>query len=367
MIRVAHAILGYYPQIGGAENQARLLAKHLKEKVSKIDVFTRNYNTNENLTDDGITVHRYWKAHGFCSKEISALCIFFALFRAHKEFDIFHVHQCNVLAFLVTLVGALTKKPVIIKVANAGLKFDFFTMKKRLFGSFMLRYILRSEARFIALSDSIANQLEQNGVLKSHIDIIPNGVKIGESVNLKYTDPSIGFIGRLEEVKRPFILVDLAKHYSNIQFHIFGDGTLKKYLKEKVTSNGVKNIIFHGEISNTDLIYSQLNLIVLPSLAEGMSNTLLEAAVRGIRCLVTDLPENRALFKQCDTIVRYVKSDKEKNWRNSLKKHLTLSSEDVWKDTATLRSYYNIERIALLYVEIYKRLIDNKNIEDNLS
>lgn len=362
MIRVAHAILGYHPQIGGAENQARLLVKHLKENVDQIDVFTRNYETTEDPIDDaGISVHRYWKAHGFGSKEISALCIAFGLFRARKKFDIFHVHQCNVLAYFVALVGSLTKKPVIIKVANSGLKFDFYTMKKRRFGSYMLKYILRSNARFIALSESIAKQLEQNGVSKSSIDIIPNGVKISPHANLKYTDPSIGFVGRLEEVKRPFILIDLAKHFPKIQFHIFGDGSIKNCLKEKVASIGIKNVIFHGEISNIDIIYNQLNLIVLPSLAEGMSNTLLEAVVRGIRCLVTDLPENRALFKECQSIVRYVNSDKEVNWRTSLNDLLTLSSENIGKDSAILKDYYNIESVALSYVELYKCLINKPN------
>lgn len=359
MIRVAHAILGFAPQIGGAENQARLLARNLSKEKIDVAIFTRRYGNDDIIIDDSrIPVFRFWNASGFATKELSAVTIAIALFRARKDFDIFHVHQCNVLAFFIVLVGSITKRPVIIKVANSGSKFDFFTMKKRLFGGIMLKYILRSKAQFVALSEPIARALEIGGVSSDRIKIIPNGVVVSDTDRQSPMTSSVGFVGRLEAVKRPSIMIGLAQNFPEAEFHLFGDGSLRSKLEGEVNSRGIKNVIIHGEVSDVEAMYRSVSFIVLPSLAEGMSNTLLESIVRGKACLVTDLPENRALFRYSKSIVKYVNSDGESDWCSALIQLMDVPKKDIEYDRDQLIQYYNIRSVVSSYVSLYKTLIE---------
>ena len=116
MTRVAHCILGYFPQLGGAENQARLLVRCLSTKGVSTTVFTRSYVDNTLPEPDRTSsLVRVWKASGLATKEVSAMLIALRLVIQRRYFDLFHVHQLNVLAFFVTLAGRLANKPVIIK------------------------------------------------------------------------------------------------------------------------------------------------------------------------------------------------------------------------------------------------------------
>lgn len=358
MIKVAHAILGFSPQIGGAENQARLLVRNLSKEDIDVAVFTRRYGNDDITMDDSkIPVFRFWKASGFATKELSAVAISIALFRSRKQFDIFHVHQCNVLAFFVALVGSITKRPVVIKVANSGSKFDFSTLKERLFGGIMLKYILRSKAQFVALSEPIACALEVNGVSSDRITIIPNGVAISDPDRQSSISSSVGFVGRLEAVKRPSILIELAHNFPECQFHLFGDGALRLKLEEEVSSRGIENLTFYGEVFDLERIYDSVSFIVLPSLAEGMSNTLLESIVHGKACLVTDLPTNRATFRDSKSIVKYVDSDRASDWCAALSQLMDVPKKDIAYDRDQLIQYYNIGRVSSSYISLYKKLL----------
>lgn len=80
MIRLAHAILGFSPQIGGAENQARLLVRNLSKEGIDVAIFTRKYGNDDITIDDSkMPVFRFWKTSGFATKELSAFAISIAL------------------------------------------------------------------------------------------------------------------------------------------------------------------------------------------------------------------------------------------------------------------------------------------------
>ncbi len=355
MTRVAHCILGYFPQLGGAENQARLLVRCLSAQGVSVTVFTRSYSENTLPEPDRkSTLIRVWRASGLASKEISAMLIALRLIIQRRYFDLFHVHQLNVLAFFVTLAGRLANKPVIIKVANSGVKFDFVTLAKRPFGKYMVAYLRRSDAHFIALSYPIAELLIESGIRPERVHIIPNGVELAPLEDPRCSGSDIGFIGRLESVKRPSIVLGLARRFPEKHFHFFGDGNLRTSLEEQVKKLTLNNVTFHGNLSATAEIYSKVGLIIHPSESEGMSNTLLEAVSCGIRCVVTDLPENRALFCDCSAIVEYVAETKLSGWEDALQRSLTVCPESVAKDSVKLSERYDIHYVADAYIDLYR-------------
>lgn len=358
MVKVAHCILGYFPQVGGAENQARLLISKLVKRHVKVTVLTRKYN-GEPVPDSAVELDiiRSWKASGIASKEVSSFIIAVLLIWRRREFDIFHVHQINVLAFFVTVAGAIANRPVMIKVANSGEKFDLNTLAKRPFGKFMVNFIRKSDARFIALSEPIVDMLLKSGIEIRRISTIPNGVLSVSANNSKHAISNVGFIGRLEKVKRPGILLELSIRFPNLNFHVFGEGNLRGELESDCGALGLHNLTFHGNLSDTGKIYSLLDLIVHPSESEGMSNTLLESIAYGVRCVVTSLPENAAIFGDCTSIVEYVDGGEVNLWESAIIKAMGKTYESVLSDRQQLLSKYDIEHVADRYLDFYKGII----------
>jgi glycosyltransferase involved in cell wall biosynthesis len=69
---------------------------------------------------------------------------------------------------------------------------------------------------------------------------------------------------------------------------IVGGGPQRTALSEKATELGCAgDIVFHGEVSNVEKFFDNTCIFVQPSLAEGMSNVLLEAMASGLPVVAT--------------------------------------------------------------------------------
>nr|WP_321226770.1 glycosyltransferase family 4 protein [uncultured Psychroserpens sp.] len=99
---------------------------------------------------------------------------------------------------------------------------------------------------------------------------------------------NIIYIGRLIERKGIFDVLELAKKFRNIKFHIVGDGADKEELITKIDQEKLDNIIFHGIIDHNSLanLLKTVDLHVLPSRSEGFPKVTLETAAAGVPSLV---------------------------------------------------------------------------------
>src|SRR5260221_91045 len=60
-----------------------------------------------------------------------------------------------------------------------------------------------------------------------------------------------------------------------------GDGALRSELAAAAARDGIAGVTFAGEVSDPSPFYLECNVMVLPSLSEGLPYTLIEAAARG--------------------------------------------------------------------------------------
>jgi len=139
--------------------------------------------------------------------------------------------------------------------------------------------------------------------------IIPNGVDQNFfRPGLKEQDTiNIVFSGRLTEQKNPSALIDALKEVlgklqeaPNIKVKIAGSGNLMRGLRAKVLEEELsEHVDFLGWLRKEDLknLYASSHIFVLPSLYEGMSNSLLEALSCGLAVICSD-------FEGCRQIVR---------------------------------------------------------------
>jgi len=114
----------------------------------------------------------------------------------------------------------------------------------------------------------------------------------------------VGTVGRLAEVKNQLALVDAFiillsnRPELSTQFRlvIVGDGPLKNQIQSRVDEADIKNIVWlTGDRDDVPDLLRMLDLFVLPSLGEGISNTILEAMATGLPIIATRVGGNPEL------------------------------------------------------------------------
>lgn len=110
----------------------------------------------------------------------------------------------------------------------------------------------------------------------------------------------IGCIANLEQKKDHRTLL---KGFSMIgrkdaKLMLIGDGKLRKELERYAKELGIgKRVVFLGKRNDAKELLQTMDIFILPSLHEGMSNALLEAMASGKPIIVSDIDENTELIK----------------------------------------------------------------------
>lgn len=172
---------------------------------------------------------------------------------------------------------------------------------------------------FIALSRDLEHYLtDKVGTPPSRVQQIYNGVdakrfyrSAGRSPidGCPFTDPGlwlIGTVGRMQTVKdqttlvRAFIraLAMAPELKERLRLVMIGDGPLRAQSLELLEQGGCEGLAWlPGERNDVPEILRGLDCFVLPSLAEGISNTILEAMSTGLPVIATDVGGNRELVQ----------------------------------------------------------------------
>lgn len=119
-------------------------------------------------------------------------------------------------------------------------------------------------------------------------------------------DIVIGFVGRMETVKDPLMLVrafiflqeaasDEAK---KLKLVLVGDGALRGEIEKLLESGRIEDRVWlAGARDDVDKLYRCFDIFVLPSIAEGISNTILEAMASGLPVVATAVGGSPELVK----------------------------------------------------------------------
>ena len=102
----------------------------------------------------------------------------------------------------------------------------------------------------------------------------------------------IGFIGRLDPIKRIGDLIDAAHLLdSRIAVHLFGEGRERGRIEEQVRRLSLQSRVFlHGAVDRPQEALRKIDLLVLPSAAEGFGLVLIEAMAAGVPVVATNVP-----------------------------------------------------------------------------
>jgi len=368
MKKIIFYINSFYPVFGGAQKQARLLAKELKNKGFDTTILTRKIKglkkTIDNIRIIGIKIYgssRITKAISF-----SFFSILFFI-KNRKNFDIIQTFQMDSNSFTAVVVGKLLNKKAIVRIAGAG-KLGEISKHNTFFGKIMIKTVINLASGFIVLNKQSYLDIVKLGVKKEKIILLGNGVEIINTPNIdknmlkkqmNLPNKKIClFSGRFAEPKKLFLLIEVWEKINNDDFFLIlcGDGPLKEKLERKITSNNVKNveITFKNDLKN---LYLASDIFILPTESEGMPNSLLEAMsfkciplasnVSGVNEIITD-SHNGFLFDNTEESLQekleYVMKELDK---------LKPISENAYK---TILEKFSIEKISKKYIKFINSL-----------
>ena len=187
---------------------------------------------------------------------------------------------------------------------------------RRLYSPFVQRYV--------ALSRDLSDYLtERVGIAPSRVTQLYNGVdaqRFHPAQGLPTPIPGcpfepgrhwlVGTVGRMQTVKNQTVLahalvrlVALAPHLrERVRLVMVGEGPLRAEVQAILQAAGLgAHAWLPGERDDVPQVMRGMDCFVLPSLAEGISNTVLEAMATALPVVATDVGGNRELVRPGDT------------------------------------------------------------------
>lgn len=103
----------------------------------------------------------------------------------------------------------------------------------------------------------------------------------------------IGHVGAFTPVKNQSFIIDLLYELTqkddSFSLMLIGEGPLMKDLENKVIEKGlIDKVIFTGGVHNVNEFLNAIDIIVMPSLYEGLPLTLIEQQANGLQCFIAD-------------------------------------------------------------------------------
>jgi sugar transferase (PEP-CTERM/EpsH1 system associated) len=238
------------------------------------------------------------------------------LFRMFKELRPAVVHTRNLAALEASVPAWAASVPVRIHGEHGRDKIDLDGASKRY--QWIRRIYSPFVSRYVVLSKDLEGYLTSNvGIAARRIHQIYNGVdalrfhRVGAQrspvADSPFNDHSlwvVGYIGRMEEVKDPTNLARAFIHAvdssslarDRMRLVMVGGGRLEREVDQILRQARVRHLAWlPGERHDVPTLLQGLDCFVLPSLAEGVSNTILEAMASGLPVIATRVGGNAEL------------------------------------------------------------------------
>lgn len=322
-MRVLFVIAEFKPKRAGAEIQAERLAKALSALGVTVEILTEKpKGLPRTEVDEGILIRRVNRPNRESLRLLGLIPgIFTGTLQYGRRCDVIHIHQALHASFGAMLGARLLTKPSIVKIGNSRERFDlnmFSEMFPQILTRKMARYVAKSASMFVALNQSIFDDLLRWGVAANKIISIPNGVPIGskQTILRKYEarrilklpeeEKIIAHTGNLSPKKNHTLLLGalakLKKRERCPLLLLIGSGPLREAIEAEAVKIGVQDrVLFIGKVDDVYPYLYAADAFVLPSVTEGMSNSLLEAMSIGLPCVASNIPGNRTVIDHAKT------------------------------------------------------------------
>ena len=379
--RICYVLSHFHPNASGAERQALAQGIELVRRGHSVRVVTRAIPGQPR--DDslgGVMIHRW-------VRPLSVGPLFGVSFvggvirglrRLRPHYDLIHTHQ-GLWEAISTGLGQrlrlLGGAPTLIQPASSGYYGEAEELT-RTRGFDRLRRLILCNTEFAAISADIEDQWLTLGVAWTKMSRMASGVDATQfypgpaSEAIEATlparrGPRVMFTGRLHPQKNLAMLIDAwpsVVEQTRACLILVGDGPDRDRLRSLVADRGLTDFVhFTGAVTDPSRWLRSADAFVLPSVAEGMSNSLLEAMSTGLPCLASKIGGNTDLLGGAELAGVLVEASRSEVWADALAGLLTQPDRlTQFGRVARLRveTTYAMPAVIDRYQALYQNIID---------
>ncbi len=295
--------------------------------------------------------------------------------------DLIHTH-----GFRANFIGRMANigdDTPIITTVHSSMYYDYSNRAKKLFYHRIDKLTRSLTIKYIAVSEALKKELEQDGISSERIAMVYNGLpmdfplnkevksNIREELGIESDIPLLISVGRLESVKNHQMLFDVfaTLKQNNIKYHalIVGGGSLLKELKELAKSVEIEDRVhILGFREDVYELLSEADLFLLTSTMEGFGVTLLEAMAAHTPVVVTEVGGMQEIVKLANNgyvvpvgdIVQFVARVEAILAQPELEQKLAENGYQA------LLKYFSTTKFIENTVDVYKQVLDeNKKVD----
>lgn len=275
-----------------------MIGPHKNKIKGGISTVIENYTNSKYLNDINI-YNLHTVALG--NKVNKLIYCFFAILKTiylllFKKIDIVHIHTASGNSFIrkkiFINIACIFKKPIILHIHGGGFE-EYYLSKLKTNENIKITNALNKCSTIIVLSNGWVKKIKN--MTNTNIEVLHNSVEQTARNCYDIYSKQIIFIGRLEEEKGIYDLIEAAKlvvkEYKDIVFTICGDGDLykvKKVIKE-YNLNDNFNLLGWVDKSRIEEELRKSLLLILPSYKEAMPMCILESMSYGVPVISTNV------------------------------------------------------------------------------
>lgn len=304
-LRVLHLFANL--NLGGAESRMMDIYRQQDKSVIINDFVIMTdehcYFTDEILASGGI-IHTIKNPRAGLLSNIKSL---YQLLTKHPQYDALHAHTSyySGIAVFVAWLAGINKR--VAHARNQATGTDNFINKLRfLLGKTLANLFATSKLAISRAAGDflfgegqfkvIANAFDFSGICHKSDDSIAK-LKMAHGINDNKLNLVV--VARFYPIKNHQFLLPLLKQYvdsnPNICLHFIGDGELRESIELQVQHMQLSNHVrFWGKRSDVKQLLAMFDVMIMPSLSEGLGVAALEAQAAGLPCVLSSGVPNEA-------------------------------------------------------------------------
>jgi len=236
---------------------------------------------------------------GYFSKWSCAIGAFFSMLFliARHPAAVLHVHAASRASFwrkaVLMSLARLAGWPIVFHLHGGGFA-RFYEQECRPWQRRIVRAFLDRAACIVTVSERWQAWM-RTVTANPRITTIPNPVSLPQQVPVERPGALVAFVGRIEQAKGVFDLIEAVNEVREtiptVRLEFAGDGDIEGALRH-VAIRGIRaNVHFSGWVSprRREELLARATVFVLPSHAEGLPMSLLEAMAAGCPVIASDV------------------------------------------------------------------------------
>lgn len=286
--------------------------------------------------------------------------------KKHLEYKIIHSHYNEISGIILDVAKRNGIKYTIAHSHSANARYN--SCLEKMYKRYSRSMINKNADIALACSEIAGRWLFGT---KRNFEIIENGIEIEkylynkndrEKVRKEFElkdEFVIASIARFNKAKNHEFMVKIMERLENIdvkiKLYFFGEGEEEKKIKCLIKERNLKNIEFKGVQKDIYRILNGMDLLLFPSLYEGLGIVAIESQANGLTVLCSEnIPKeadlNFGLFKSIDLENNF------EEWTNEIIKLKNNGSRKEIKREQIVNSKYNIRNVVKKLEKIYLQI-----------